>query len=46
MWWSDRTNLRRARLDFADLADADLHYCDLSDSGPNGADLRRARGLS
>ncbi|WUD71376.1 pentapeptide repeat-containing protein [Streptomyces sp. NBC_00510] len=38
----DRTDLRRARLVFADFADADLHYCDLTDSGLNGADLRRA----
>ncbi|WUD70225.1 pentapeptide repeat-containing protein [Streptomyces sp. NBC_00510] len=38
----DRTDLRRARLVFADLVDADLHYSDLTDAGLNGADLRRA----
>ncbi|MFI5808838.1 pentapeptide repeat-containing protein [Streptomyces sp. NPDC051561] len=37
-----RTDLRGARLVFADLKDADLHYSDLSDVNLESADLRGA----
>jgi hypothetical protein len=37
-----RIDLRRARLDYGDFADADLHYADLTDAALQGADLRRA----
>jgi hypothetical protein len=38
----DRTDLRGARLAFADLVEADLHYSDLSDVDLESADLRGA----